>query len=66
MDTERIAKLVQSTYKNFVPATPLPAVDKFILGRNIRRLNLALPRNADQRVQAGWTFADLRIKVGAE
>jgi hypothetical protein len=62
MDTERITKLVQRTYKNFVPATPLPAIDKFILGRNIRRLNLALPGNADARMCAGWLMADMQIK----
>jgi hypothetical protein len=62
MDTERITKLVQRTYKNFVPATPLPAVDKFILGRNIRRLNLNLPANADARMRDGWLMADMQIK----
>ena len=62
MDTEQIDKLVQRTYRNFVPATPLPLIDKFILGRNIRRMNLALPGNADQRMRDGWLMADMQIK----
>ena len=63
---EQITQLVQFTYKNFVPAKPMVRLNPFLLGREARRMNVKLPQNVSPRVQAGWQFADMRMKVGAE
>lgn len=63
---EQITQLVHFTYKNFVPAKPMVRLNPFMLGREARKMALQLPQNAPERMQAGWQFADLRIKAGAE
>jgi len=64
MDTDRITKSQPSKQKNFVPA--MKPLNPFVLGREARRMQLQLPQGAPERMQAGWTFADMRMKVGAE
>jgi hypothetical protein len=64
MEANRIAKSQPSTQKNFVPA--MKPLNHFVIGREARRMKLQLPQDAPERMQAGWQFADLRIKVGAE
>lgn len=64
METDRITKSQPSKQKNFVPA--VKPLNHFVLGREARRMQLQLPQNAPERMRAGWQFADMRMKVGAE
>jgi len=62
MNIEARARYFVKGTKNFVAAQPMKDVSPFTIGRNLRRMGILPPQNANERIKAGWQFEDIEMR----